>query len=233
MVGEPLGVFRGTPYARDPETGELLVLGEGVNKGTLFNSTEFEVIGDPNPDWNASWINKLTYKGITLGFQFDMQMGGDVWSNTIGFTSGLGALEETGEDREAPRVIPGFLVDASGELLRDDNGEKIRNNIQIDAQTYWRSIGGSFFEGSVFDGSYIRLREISLGYALPTNVLETLPFNSFNISLSARNLWTYAPNLRGHIDPEAANASGALNRGLEWNSSPGLVNYGVNLKFTF
>ena len=233
VVGEPLGVFRGTPYARDPGTGELLVLGEGVNKGTLFNSTEFVVVGDPNPDWNASWINKLTYKGITFGFQFDMQMGGDIWSNTIGFTTALGALEETGEGRESPRTIPGFLVDASGEFLRDDDGNKIRNNIQIDAQTYWRSIGGSFFEGSVFDGSYIRLREISLGYALPTNILETLPFNSFNISVSARNLWTYAPNLGGHIDPEAANAAGALNRGLEWNSSPGLVNYGVNLKFTF
>jgi hypothetical protein len=162
-----------------------------------------------------------------------MQKGGDVWSNTIGFASVLGSLEETGADREDPRVIPGVLVDASGEYILDDDGNKLQNNIQVDAQTYWRSVSGSFFEGSVFDGSYIRLREISLGYSLPSAVLDNTPFNSFDVSLSARNLWTYAPNLRGHIDPEVANAPGALARGLEWNSSPGLVNYGINLKFTF
>ncbi|MEJ2004180.1 MAG: SusC/RagA family TonB-linked outer membrane protein, partial [Cyclobacteriaceae bacterium] len=233
VVGEPLGVFRGSPYATDPETGELLVLGTGVNRGSLFNSTAYEVIGDPNPDWNASLINRISWKGLRIGVQLDMQKGGDVWSNTIGFASGLGALEETGVDRETPRVIPGVLVDASGDFILDDAGNKIPNNIQVDAQTYWRSISGSFFEGSVFDGSYIRLREITLGYSLPSNLLTNTPFNSFDVSLSARNLWTYAPNLGGHIDPEVANAPGALARGLEWNSSPGLVNYGINLKFTF
>jgi len=233
VEGEPLGVFRGTPYARDPETGELLVLGTGVNRGTLFNSTEFAVIGDPNPDWNASLINRLSWNGFRLGVQFDMQKGGDVWSNTIGFATGLGSLEETGADREDPRVIPGVLVDAGGDFILDDDGNKIQNNIQVDAQTYWGSVSGAFFQGSIFDGSYIRLREISLGYSLPTNILTNTPFKTFDISLSARNLWTYAPNLRGHIDPEVANAPGALARGLEWNSSPGLVNYGINLKFTF
>ncbi|MEL7002083.1 MAG: TonB-dependent receptor, partial [Bacteroidota bacterium] len=233
VEGEPLGVFRGTPYARDPETGNLLVLGEGLNRGTLFNSTDFEVIGDPNPDWNASFINQLSYKGLSLGFQFDMQKGGDLWSNTIGFASVLGAIEETAVDRDQPRVIPGVLVDAAGDFILDDAGQKITNNIQVDAQTYWRSISGSFFEGSVFDASYIRLREVTLGYALPKNLLDNTPFKTFNISLSARNLWTYAPNLGKHIDPEVANAPGALGRGLEWNSSPGLINYGVNVKFTF
>ncbi|MCA6073674.1 SusC/RagA family TonB-linked outer membrane protein [Fulvivirga sedimenti] len=233
VVGEPLGVFRGSPYARDPETGELLVLGTGVNRGQLFNSTEFSVIGDPNPDWNASLINKLSWKGIRLGFQFDIQKGGDIWSNTIGFAGGLGSLEETGVDREDPRVIPGVLVDASGDFILDDAGNKIANNIQVDAQTYWRSVNGAFFEGSIFDASYVRLREITLGYSLPSAILSNTPFKTFDVSLSARNLWTYAPNLGGHIDPEVANAPGALARGLEWNSSPGLVNYGINLKFTF
>ncbi len=233
VVGEPLGVFRGTPYATDPETGQLLVLGNGPNRGTLFNSTEYEVVGDPNPDWNASLINRLSWKGLRLGVQFDIQYGGDIWSNTIGFASVLGSIEETAVDREAPRVIPGYLVDASGEFILDDAGEKVTNNIQVDAQTYWRSVSGSFFEGSVFDASYVRLREITIGYTFPSALVDKTPFNSFDVSFSGRNLWTYAPNLGGHIDPEVANAPGALARGLEWNSSPGLVNYGFNIKFTF
>ncbi|MEO1052461.1 MAG: SusC/RagA family TonB-linked outer membrane protein [Bacteroidota bacterium] len=233
VVGEPVGVFRGQEYLRDTLTGELLVINSGINRGQLVGGGDITIVGDPNPDWNGSLINTFSWKGIRLSAQLDMQKGGDVWSNTIGFATGLGALEETGVDRDQPRIVPGVLADAQGNVILDDDGNRIPNNIQVDAQTYWRDISGSFAESSVFDASHIRLREITVGYTLPKTLVDKLPFGSVDFSFSARNLWTYAPNLRKHIDPEVANSTGALARGLEWNSGPGVRNYGFNLSFTF
>ncbi len=233
VVGQPVGVFLGGSYARDTVTNELLVINSGLNRGTLLPGPEDQITGDPNPDFTASLINNLVFKGIRLGFQFDMQKGGDLISNTIAFATGLGATEVTGVDREKPRIIKGVLADPSGNVITDGEGNRIPNNIQIPAQTYWSVIGASFTEFSVFDASYIRLRQITLGYSLPKSVLKSTPLGSVEVALSARNLFTYAPNLKNYIDPEAANAAGGLIRGLEFNSGPGLVNYGVDLRISF
>jgi hypothetical protein len=203
-----------------------------LSRGTLLPGPADEVVGNPNPDWNASLINNFTFKGFRLGVQVDMQKGGDILSNTIGFGTVLGSLEETGVDRDKPRIIDGVLATPTGEVVLDDQGNRVPNNIQVTAETYWRSFSGGFNEFARFDASHIRLREITLGYSLPKSIIDATPFGVIDVSLSARNLFTYAPNLR-HIDPEVANITGALGRGLEWNSSPGVANYGVNLKLTF
>jgi TonB-linked SusC/RagA family outer membrane protein len=232
VEGEPLGVFVAPKFARDSITGKLLVINTGLSRGTLLPGPADQVVGNPNPDWSASLINNFTFKGFRLGVQVDMQKGGDIFSNTIGFGTVLGSLEETGVDRDKPRIIDGVLATPTGEIVLDDQGNRVPNNIQVTAETYWRSFSGGFNEFAVFDASHIRLREITLGYSLPKRIIDATPFGVIDVSLSARNLFTYAPNLR-HIDPEVANITGALGRGLEWNSSPGVANYGVNLKLTF
>lgn len=233
VEGQPFGVFITPKFARDPQTGELLVINSGVNRGTLLPGATDEVVGNPNPDWNGSLINNLSYKGFRLGFQLDMQKGGDIISNTIAFGTVLGSLEETAVDRDQPRIIKGVQATPTGAVVLDDQGHSIPNNIQVTAETYWRAFSGGFNEFSVFDASYIRLREVSLGYSLPANLVKSLKLQGVDVSVSARNIWTYAPNLGHHIDPEVSNAPGALTRGLEFNSTPGVANYGVNLKVSF
>jgi hypothetical protein len=210
-----------------------MVINSGPSRGTLLPGPETRITGNPNPDWTGSLINNFVYKGIRLGFQVDMQKGGDVLSNTIGFATGLGATEVTGVDREKPRIINGVQATPGGTLVLDGEGRRIPNNIQITSQAYWATIGTSFTEFTVFDGSYIRLRQITLGYSLPQSLLKSTPFGNVELAFSARNLLTYAPNLRNYIDPEAANAPGALIRGLEFNSGPGIANYGLDLRLTF
>jgi hypothetical protein len=185
VEGEPLGVFVAPKFARDTVTSKLLVINTGLSRGTLLPGAADEVVGNPNPDWNASLINNFTFKGIRLGVQVDMQKGGDILSNTIGFGTVLGSLKETGVDRDKPRIIDGVLATASGEVVLDDQGNRVPNNIQITAEQYWRSFSGGFNEFAVFDASHIRLREITLGYSLPKSLIDATPFGVVDISLSA------------------------------------------------
>ena len=239
VVGENLGVFISTGFARDPETGKLLIASTN-NTGTtglLIPGPSGAVVGDPTPDWYGSLINQFTYQNDRLGtfnfgIQFDMKKGGDIASTTIGFMRGLGAIEETAVERERPRLLEGLLSDVSGNLILDDQGQPIENNILVTAQDYWRQFG-TFSGATVFDASFIRLREITFSYALPQTIISKIPFGTVEVNFAARNIWTYAPNVR-HINPEG-NADGAsVNRtGFEYNSPPGQASYAAGLRLTF
>ena len=233
QVGEAIGVFRGTMVQRDPITGMPLILATGTNRGTLLNPGATGVIGDPNPDFNLSWINQLSWKGINFSFQWDLQKGGDIFSNTIIFSNFLGVTEESAVNREGSRIIPGVLANADGSVILDGDGNPVPNNIQITTEDFFQDLAFGANETAVFDGSFLRLREITLGYSIPKALLDKTPFGGIDISFSARNVFTFAPNINTNIDPEVSNSAGALFRGFEVNSGPGVVNYGFNASFRF
>ncbi len=229
IPGQPFGVIVTQKFVRDQSTGKLLV---NPRTGLPFaNGPTNEVVGDPNPDYVINAFNTFKYKNFRLGFQFDIKVGGDLYSNTIGFATVLGALEETGVDREAPRIIDGIL--ATDETGANSSG--VPNNIQIRSQDYWRAFSGGFNEFAVFDASYVRLREVSFGYSLPSKLLNNLPVKSLDISVSGRNLWTYAPNLR-HIDPEISSVgpgNGNSYNGFDFGAAPLVQNFAFNLSARF
>lgn len=232
--GQPYGVIIGGKIARvqekDPITGATVdprFVGRyliNANTGTFDpNLVPNSILADPNPDWQGGITNTVSYKGLSFSFLVDATYGGDILSFS---TSGLktnGALKETAENREAPRLIPG--------VIRNPDGTYRENNIQLDAQAYYGAISGLQSEFNVYDATVYRLREMSLGYSLPKALLERTPFGSAAITLSARNLFFIAPN--APFDPEV-NTQGAGNiRGLELQGPPNTRNYGVNLRFAF
>jgi hypothetical protein len=223
VVGQPYGVIRGNkkPTVTDPSSpyyGQYLI---NPTSGLFQPDLTNQVIADPNFEWQAGITNTFSFKGITASFLVDENKGGDVISFTAGQYKSLGALKVTGENREAPRVIPGVIANGDGTYRP--------NNIQVDAQSYWNAFGLQS-DLNVYDATVIRLREVSIGYALPKGLLERTPFGQASISVSGRNLFYYAPN--APFDPEV-NTQGAGNiRGLELQGSPNARNYGVNLRFT-
>ena len=217
VLNQPYGVILGNKIPRSPD-GQFLI---NPATGTFTPALAGEVIADPNPDLIAGVSNAFSYKGVRLSFLFDTQQGGDIVSFTSGFLRSRGALEETGVDREMPRVIPG--------VIDNGNGTFRPNNIQIPAQTYWGSFGLQS-DLNVYDATAYRFRELSVGYTLPAKFLTKSPFGSISLSLVGRNLFYYAPN--SPIDPEV-NTQGAGNqRGLELQSAPNVRSFGFNVKFS-
>jgi len=142
----------------------------------------------------------------------------------LSFTSAAfksrGAWAPTGVDRDKPRILPGVIPVAGGKA--------IPNNIEISAQAYWQTMGGLQSEFNVYDATVFRLREVSLGYDLPTSVIRSLHLNYIRLSVFANNVFYVAPN--SLMDPEL-NTQGAGNiRGLDLQSAPNARTIGANLK---
>ena len=231
-VGQAYGVIIGNALprvpAKDPVTGrenESSIVGKYIinqTTGTFAPGIPNSVIADPNPLWQGGITNTFNYRGVEASFLVDAKYGGEVLSFTNASLKGSGNLYETGINREAPRIIPG--------VIRNADGSYRPNNIEIDAQTYWGASGGLQSPLNVYDATVYRLREVSLGYSVPKDLLGRTPFGQVRLSVSGRNLFYYAPN--ANFDPEL-NTQGAGNiRGLDLQGAPNTRNYGVNLRFT-
>ena len=97
---------------------------------------------------------------------------------------------------------------------------------------YWVRYGfGGLSEASIYDTSWIRLRELSIGYDVPSKMTEGLPFENLSLTLTGRNLWL-TTDFPG-IDPET-NLTGASNGiGLEYFNMPNTKSYNIALRATF
>ena len=167
IVGQPLGVFRGTYAVKDDE-GNLLI---DPTTGKIIFSDDVglddDVIGDPNEDWRFSSINTFTYKNLSLSAQIDYIHGGDIYSNTASNLLRRGVTRDT-ENREGTFILPGVLGDpATGTVLTDTDGNKIPNNVQIGANDVYFINLQDVDENLVYDATTIRLRDVTITYCLP------------------------------------------------------------------
>ena len=218
-VGEPYAVILGTPYVRGQGTDELLV----NNVGDYVEGPVIDVIGDPNPNYSANWINDFTYKGLSFGFHWQYIDGGDIYSQTNAALLARGNTTDTDVDRFLPIILPGVKADGSPNDLQGYIGDYFFN-------AYF---GAN--EGAIFDGTVIRLRSISLSYLLPENVLASTPFGRVSVTLAGENLWYNAPNFPEGInfDPEVLSLGVGNGRGFDFRTGPTAKKYGITLNVTF
>jgi len=233
VPGQPYGVIQGSSVFRDDEGNFIIDPSTGYFR---TNPDVTTIIGDPNPDFIAGLGNTFSFKGFSLYALIDWKQGGDLYSNTLAELRGRGVLETSavGDVRQQSFLLPGVLGDNLGNPILDDAGNKIPNNLYIDANDYfWRTSSNTASEFSVYDATVIRLREVSLGYTLPQSLLENLFIGSATINLIGRNLWFNAPNLPDGYDPET-NGQGSGNiQGMEFAYVPNARRYGVSLQVTF
>jgi len=145
------------------------------------------------------------------------------------------------ENREFTIVSPGVLGDINTQTpLLDDKGNKIPNNVALSFEDHFfsGSMGpgnGGINEGSVFDATVFRLREVALGYEIPKNFLGKTPFGSAFISVTGRNLWYSAPNFPKYtnFDPEVSSLGVGNSQGYDNLAVPTTRRFGVNLKCSF
>ena len=230
VVGEPFNIIKGTGYRRTEgtesrPTGPLLIDGQGLPISTP--SPVF--LGDPNPAFNTSLINEFSYKGISLSFMFSYRHGGAIYSSTAGALLGRGLTYDTGlangYDRAQTFVFPGVK-----------NSDRTPNNIQVTASDV--GFNAIYFfgdEGRIFDGSTIRLQELSLGYKLPKKLFTKLPIKGASFQLTGNNLWYKALNFPPGLNFDTDNLGLGVGNGLgfEFLTGPSSRRLGVTLKLTF
>jgi TonB-linked SusC/RagA family outer membrane protein len=234
IVGQPYGLIQGTAYARDEE-GNILI---DPSTGKPLISGALKAIGNPNPDFMVGLTNTFRFRSLSLNILFDWKQGGQMYSNTVGQMLSRGVTRDT-ENREFQTVSSGVLGDAKTlTALRGADGKKIKNNVAMSYEDLFFNSGigpGGLNEGSVFDATVFRLREISLAYDLPKSLLGKTPFGAATISLSGRNLWYDAPNFPKYtnFDPEVSSLGVGNSQGYDNLAVPTTKRFGINLRCSF
>ena len=223
VEGGSLGDIYGNVFVRD-ESGKIMMEpatdkdGKANDKYGLPQVTTDKAakIGNFNPDWTLGWSNTLTYKGFSLYFLIDTRVGGDVISLTQAGLDYSGVSKVTGDARGA-----GYYM---------LEGQKIEN-----VQKFYQMVGdrgNGTTEFYRYDGTNIRLRELSLGYSFPQQMLEKTGFiKGVDLSLVARNLFFIYKD--APFDPDATMSVGNDNQGLDTFGMPSTRNIGFNIKLTF
>lgn len=219
IEGEALGTIVGSRILRN-EDGIPLINSEG---DYIIEAGQF-AIGDPNPDYTLNISNSFRFKNFNFSFLIQHVAGGDMYSQTIATLLGRGLVQDT-DNREATYVLPGIY---------QNTGEA--NTIQINNSDYYFDnvlFGPS--ELNIYDGSVIRLQEVSLGYSLPAKFLDKTPFGALSFTVSGFNLWYDAYNTPDSInfDPNQAGLGVGNGQGFDWLTGPSSRRYGFSVKASF
>jgi TonB-linked SusC/RagA family outer membrane protein len=227
-VGKEYGVLIGRGYRRDPKTNKILL---GTNNMPLYEDNhEF---GNIVPDFTGGWINTFKFGKFDLSALVDFQSGGMFfsWSKMLAVKSGqaaeTAAINENGKNVRDP-VADGGGVWVSG--ISAATGDEV--NTYVDGKTYYRStIGTHVYEEWAFDASYIKLREVKLGYTFSIN-RSKLKISSINFSVFARNPWMIWQDAPKGLDPSELSAGGSLSW-LEKGQLQTVRSIGCNLNIKF
>ncbi len=217
--GQPYGTLIGRDFERT-SSGNVI-----YENGLPKISDDQVVLGNIAPDWTGGVNFSVNYKDFSFSTLVDAKIGGDVHSMTYSWGRYAGTLSETIQGRETGIVGNG--------VMSDGNGGFVKNNVLVSAKSFNQaSYSNSIESSSIFDASYVKLRQVSIGYTLPNRFLNNSIIQSLKFSVVGRNLAILHKNAP-HIDPETGFSSSNGNQGQEFGQYPSARNIGFNINMRF
>ena len=190
-------------------------------------ATNPQVLGNIQPKWTGGWLNSFSYKGIVVSALVDAKIGGDFFDEGTGTARWTGQYAETAIGREEGIIGRGVVNVGTAE-----SPQYVPNTVIVPASTlYGYNNPRRYHEAAIFDGSYVKLREASIGYALPQAWLTGKFIRSAKLSVVGRNLLMLFSN-HPHLDPEV-DRFGGNRQGFAYGELPSTRTMGVNLNLSF
>ena len=229
-VGEEVGLFYGFDYAGvyqggDAPAGTQPFTG-GVAGDPLFTDVDGDgeitaddrtIIGNPNPDFTFGFNNTISYKNFDLGIFFQGSQGGEIFNMTN--------VQLNNGDANTTRD---YYNNAWTTSNTDTDQPRVGNNSN-------REISSRFIE----DGSYVRLKNIALGYSFPSDVTDKFNLGNARLSISAQNILTFTnysgldPEVNYAADRAGSNVASNTAQGFDFGNYPTVksVSFNLNVKF--
>ena len=210
--GEPIGVFYGYEEDGYDEKG-FIKYKDNLADGSI-TAADKAIIGDPNPDFIYGFNSVLSYKNFDFSFFIQGTKGNDIFSLTMPKTQyyfGVGS-----------NTLKEVLYDNWSQETPNAQYPKISKSTTI-----------RMSDRFIYDGSYMRLKDIQLAYNIPSNILSTAWIQSAQIYVSGQNLLTITDYPL--FDPEVNKYGGdsSLNQGIDYDSYPSIKGFTVGVKLSF
>ncbi|HEX6180562.1 MAG TPA: SusC/RagA family TonB-linked outer membrane protein [Chitinophagaceae bacterium] len=233
-VGRPVGILE-APKPQMTDAGQIVV--NAANGFAVPTTTDMEY-GTVQREYMMGLNNNFTYKNWSLGFNFDYRKGGYFISRTADLTYFVGNAWLTQYNDRRPFIIPNSVVN-TGQV--DGQGKPIyaENTTPIDVtnvNSYWyhSSNGAMHWDRLVLPKDFLKLRDITLSYRLPTAWAGKIRAQNITLSAIGRNFLIWVPQKNTFIDPEITNlGNDIIGEFGEQAASPTTKAYGVALKINF
>jgi len=225
--GYPVGSFFGWHYEGVYQQGDTFIPGGGfeqapggerfrdVNGDGVLNANDREIIGNPHPDFTWGFNNDFKWRNFDINIFFHGIQGNDILSYTLMELDLLSGVNN-----------------ATTEALNRWTPDNTDTDVPRAALGRTRRVSTRF----IYDGSFVRLKNVALGYNLPVNMASRIGVSRARIYVSAQNLLTFT-SYRGY-DPEVnyntgGSTAGNRNLGLDYGSYPNAKSYTVGLNIAF
>lgn len=231
VVGQPTGVFWGSRYLLK-EDGSITLDANGFPVADPVTG----VVGDPNPDWIGGFGTTLSYKKFSLDVLFETSQGGDYFSGTRGIMYNFGTHRDTGNEVTLTTDAKNYAGKTfpAGSTVRGNLKDFGAGPVLLD-ESWYTTLGsgfGSLKQQFVEDGSWTRLRQLSLSYRLDTEAFKkATKLQSVEFSVTGRNLllWTKVVG----IDPDTNLSGGPAGRNMDYFNTPGTRSFLFTLKVNY
>ncbi|WP_316829186.1 SusC/RagA family TonB-linked outer membrane protein [Pedobacter aquatilis] len=229
-VNQSFGNLIGPGYRRDPATGKVLL---GTDNMPLFDTAKD--FGSVLPQFTGGMLNTFHIWKFDLAAMIDFQKGGQFfsWSKMLSTKSGqadiTAAINDKGFNVRDP-LASGGGVKVNG--ISAATGQEV--TAYVDARTYYRTnLGTRIYDEWIYSASYVKLREVSLGYNFDAGFLKKTPFKGIKVALVARNpvmIWQAAPK---GVDPSELSSGSSDISWIEKGELQTVRSFGVNLNLKF
>jgi outer membrane receptor protein involved in Fe transport len=224
------------------------------------NGKDYAVVnlsGMPQPTPNEEYLDKdiqekyrmgitntFTYKGISLSGTLDFHYGGHIYSYTKDYSHWVGSGPETVYNERNPFIVPNSLVEISAEqkqyynnVYEVNNKYYVENTTPVNPtawHTFYSNGGFEYTDNAVIDRSYLKLRNVSLAYTLPTALCKKLKVEKVRLSLTAENILLWTPAENQYIDPEMTTFGNNIGAKFgEFAATPPFQTYVFGLSLSF
>ena len=254
-VNEPMGDWYVYEWQRD-DNGNIIV----DDKGLPLRNSELTKVGNAMPKGVGGFSANLRYKQVFLDATFDFRIGGKVLNQYWQYAMNTGILKETLEGREghgglayyyaendisssgttiAGTAPSGYTQFNDGILFEGVHEDGTPNTTIVPAGIYYGNAYGwgsgnshRSYEDAIQDNSYMKLRELSLGYMLPTRFSKAFGCQNLTVSVYGRNLFYIFKNLK-EMDAESGDGTNWIGQAVAGNSSAASRTIGVSLRAKF
>lgn len=219
--GQPLQSLNVLDYRRSPE-GKILI--DSASGYPLSIPSTYLYGGNRQPDAFIGITNTFSYDNFTFSFLWDIRVGGKVLNGTEWDMVRAGMSARTA-DRYKKVVLDGVVARSDGSYV--PNAKEVELT-----ESYYRFTYAAAASNFVEDGSWVRLRSVTLNYRLPKEWLDGTPINTAELTLTGRNLllFTKYSGMDPEVSASGAGVSGSGSNGMDYGGIPATRGFTLSLK---